>query len=54
MPEAALHRRVTDGEPFPDLFAQLLLGDETLTMLDEVAEHLKHLAGQVGALARVV
>jgi hypothetical protein len=50
--EAALQRRVTDGEPFPDLVAQLLLGDDTLTMLYEVAEHLKHLAGQLGALAR--
>jgi len=54
IPEAALQRRVTDGEPFPDLVAQLLLGDDTLTMLYEVAEHLKHLAGQLGALARAV
>ncbi len=52
IPEAALQRRVTDGEPFPDLVAQLLLGDYMLTMLYEVAEHLKHLAGQLGALAR--
>jgi hypothetical protein len=51
-PETALQRRIRDGESFPDLFAQFLLGDDTLTMLYEVAEHLKHLAGQLDALTR--
>jgi hypothetical protein len=52
--QAALHGGITDGEPLPHLVAQFLLGDHTVTMLDEIAEHLEDLRSQSCTLARPV
>jgi len=41
--DATLQRRITDGEPTPDLVAQLLLGDDPVAMRQEIAEHLEDL-----------
>src|SRR5262245_57692618 len=49
--QTALHGGITDGEPLPHLTAQFLLGDHTVTMLDEIAEHLEDLWSQPRTLA---
>jgi hypothetical protein len=52
--QAALQGGIADREPLPNLVAQFLLGDHTIAMLDEIAEHLEHLRSQPGTLARPV
>jgi len=49
--EATLQGSITDRVPLPNLIAQFLLGDHTVTMLDEIAEHLEDLGRQPSTLA---
>jgi hypothetical protein len=49
--QTALQGGITDGEPLPHLIAQFLLGDHTVTMLEEIAEYLEDLRSQSCTLA---
>jgi hypothetical protein len=49
--EATLQGGITDREPLPNPVAQFLLGDHTVTMLDEIAEYLEDLRRQPRTLA---
>ena len=42
-PDAGVQRRLADELLGPQLLQQLLLGDEALTLLDEVGQHIEHL-----------
>jgi hypothetical protein len=48
----ALQAGIGDCQTLPDIVTQLLLGDDSLALRDEVAEYLKHLGRQDGGLPR--
>jgi hypothetical protein len=50
--QAALQGGIANRQPLPHLRAQFLLGNHTITMLKEIAEHLEDLWCQPSTLAR--